>query len=84
MSGIRTRWYFGKQERGRETGREKEKILRDTDFSISFEIQRDPVLSDPKVNECEWGFKASPRGASETNLTRNHEVVGSIPGLAQG
>ena len=23
------------------------------------------------------------RGAAETNLTRNHEVVGSIPGLAQ-
>ena len=22
-------------------------------------------------------------GAAETNLTRNHEVVGSIPGLAQ-
>ena len=25
----------------------------------------------------------SRRGALETNLTRNHEVVGSIPGLAQ-
>ena len=23
------------------------------------------------------------RGAAETNLTRNHEVVGSIPGLTQ-
>ena len=22
--------------------------------------------------------------AAETNLTRNHEVVGSVPGLAQG
>ena len=27
-----------------------------------------------------WG---SPCGTEETNLTRNHEVVGSIPGLAQ-
>ena len=26
---------------------------------------------------------SSHRGAAETNLTRNHEVVGSIPGLAQ-
>ena len=25
----------------------------------------------------------SRRGAGETTLTRNHEVVGSIPGLAQ-
>jgi len=25
---------------------------------------------------------SSPSGAVETNLTRNHEVVGSIPGLA--
>ena len=27
--------------------------------------------------------KSSPRGAAEMNLTRNHEVAGSIPGLAQ-
>ena len=27
--------------------------------------------------------RSSCRGAAETNLTRNHEVVGSIPGLAQ-
>ena len=26
---------------------------------------------------------SSRRGATETNPTRNHEVVGSIPGLAQ-
>ena len=26
---------------------------------------------------------SSRRGAAETNLTSNHEVVGSIPGLAQ-
>ena len=24
-----------------------------------------------------------PHGAAETDLTRNHEVAGSIPGLAQ-
>ena len=26
---------------------------------------------------------SSCRGAVETNLTRNHDIVGSIPGLAQ-
>ena len=26
---------------------------------------------------------SSHRGAVETNLTRNHEVIGSIPDLAQ-
>ena len=29
---------------------------------------------------CIW---SSPCGAAEMNLTRNHEVVGSIPGLTQ-
>ena len=28
-------------------------------------------------------FQSSRHGTAETNLTRNHEVVGSIPGLAQ-
>ena len=28
-------------------------------------------------------FRSSRHGAAETNLTRNHEVAGSIPGLAQ-
>ena len=27
--------------------------------------------------------RSSPRGTAETNPTRNHEVVGSIPGLTQ-
>ena len=35
-----------------------------------------------------WSFKftkkqGSPCGTAETNPTRNHEVAGSIPGLAQ-
>ena len=35
-----------------------------------------------------WGLKhklyrSSRQGAAEMNPTRNHEVVGSIPGLAQ-
>ena len=29
---------------------------------------------------CVWSFHC---GAAEMNLTRNHEVVGSIPGLTQ-
>ena len=28
-------------------------------------------------------YRSSCRGAKETNLTRNHEVAGSIPGLGQ-
>ena len=28
-------------------------------------------------------MRSSHQGAAETNLTRDHEVVGSIPGLAQ-
>ena len=28
-------------------------------------------------------LRSSRRGTAETNLTRNHEVAGSIPGLAQ-
>ena len=28
-------------------------------------------------------MRSSRRGAAETNLTRNYEVAGSIPGLAQ-
>ena len=28
-------------------------------------------------------FGSSPHGAAETNLTRNNEDVGSIPGLVQ-
>lgn len=31
-------------------------------------------------NNCKW---SSHRGSAEINLTRNHELVGSIPGLAQ-
>ena len=30
-----------------------------------------------------YRFWSSRRGTAETNLTRNHEVAGSIPGLAQ-
>ena len=29
-------------------------------------------------------MRSSRRGVAETNLTRSHEVSGSIPGLAQG
>ena len=30
-----------------------------------------------------WKDRSSHRGSAETNPTRNHEVAGSIPGLAQ-
>ena len=29
-----------------------------------------------------WSSKSSRHGTAETNPTKNHEVVGSIPGLA--
>ena len=32
---------------------------------------------------CKYSTGSSPCGAAETNPTRNHEVEGSIPGLAQ-
>ena len=32
--------------------------------------------------EPRWGHRRSRRGIAETNPTGNHEVVGSIPGLA--
>ena len=41
-----------------------------------------------RVSRCqlllsEWISRSSRCGVTETNLTRNHEVAGSIPGLAQ-
>ena len=36
-----------------------------------------------KKKEKKKKRRSSHRGAVKTNLTRNHEVVGSIPGLAQ-
>ena len=36
------------------------------------------------LKKLKIGFlRSSHHGAVETNLTRNHEVMGSIPGLAQ-
>ena len=35
------------------------------------------------MNEQSNSGGSSHCGAAETNLTRNHEVAGSIPGLAQ-
>ena len=38
------------------------------------------TLKRPFENDHLWSYR---RGAVETNPTRNHEVVGSIPGIAQ-
>ena len=40
------------------------------------------VFSTPDVLKLKVIFRSSHGGAAETNLTRNHEVSGSIPGLA--
>ena len=32
------------------------------------------------INKITWNFRS---GAAETNLTRNHEVLGLMPGLSQ-
>ena len=38
------------------------------------------TLSSAEIGEF---LRSSHRGAAETNLSRNHEVAGSIPGLTQ-
>ena len=35
------------------------------------------------VSQFKLNERSSHRGAAEMNLTRNHEVAGSIPGLIQ-
>ena len=35
------------------------------------------------IESKSYVLRSSHRGAAETNPTRNHEVVGSIPGLDQ-
>ena len=48
------------------------------------EIDGKFLLQPPNPNLYENIYFGSSRcGAEETNLTRNHEVEGSIPGLAQ-
>ena len=42
-----------------------------------------PDVSHGTVMDEECFVRSSCCGAAETNLTRNHEVSGSIPGLAQ-
>ena len=37
----------------------------------------------PKIFSYNKWERSSPRGAAETNPIRNHEIAGSIPGLAQ-
>ena len=39
------------------------------------------VLGSPYLNK--WGYRSPRRGPVETNMTRNHEVAGLIPGLTQ-
>ena len=36
----------------------------------------------PRHEDNKWVRRSSRRGAAETNPTRNHDVVGSIPSLA--
>ena len=38
-----------------------------------------PAIREKNISKIKW---SSCCGAAETNPTRNHEVVGSIPGLA--
>ena len=45
-----------------------------------FSIKLEKISASVICLKCTW---SSHRGAVETNLTRNTEVVGSTPGLAQ-
>ena len=50
---------------------------------IEYTVDQSPVLEvemQRLIKDSRW---SSHRGAVETNPTRNREVVGSIPGLAQ-
>ena len=51
---------------------------------IKADRKKVPVIQPPEVKQIKnLGPWSSRRGTAEMNLTRNHEVVGSIPGLAQ-
>ena len=50
-----------------------------TDRKISHNSQKNTV----RIIHFKILLGSSHRGAAETNPTRNHEVVGSIPSLAQ-
>ena len=47
---------------------------------VAFLYANNEISEKERKKTIPW---SSPRGAAETNLTRNHEVAGSIPGLAQ-
>ena len=54
----------------------------------SSQSRKETLPSSPEVFLRHIHYRTPPslssrHGAAETNLTRNHEVVGSIPGLAQ-
>ena len=50
-------------------------------FPDSFDVPCNKGIKDWAVIKIL--LRSSHHGAAETNLTRNHEVEGSIPGLAQ-
>ena len=63
-------------------GQGPDSLSRDTrnDVGILYTKERSYIPFASFRNEY---FRSSHRGAAETNLTGNHEVVCSIPGLAQ-
>ena len=46
-------------------------------------MSRDPYISIHTHTHTHIALKRKGNGTAKMNLTRNHEVVGSIPGLAQ-
>ena len=58
----------------------------ETFTKLEYNLQKVKYLSSIFLklkNESRKCLRSSGRGAEETNLTRNHEVAGLIPGLAQ-
>ena len=64
----------------------------DSSFAYGYSVAWTLFVEKSIFSSTEWswhpcqksvGHWSSHLGAAETNLTKNHDVVGSIPGLAQ-
>ena len=52
-------------------------------MALKRQKKKKKILKKRKHTHAKWLKRNSRCGAVETNLTRNHEILGLIPGLAQ-